>query len=84
MNIDKEEPKAVALTLEQLDGFVVDLIEALKTIDDTFAVAEVSGVLLTTELKELLLFVGITSKQTKESIIFTWTETLEKLNHKEY
>ena len=76
-----EESKATALTLEQLDEFVVSLLEALKDINDPAAVAEVKDIILTNELIELLLFVGITSKQVGDIAIFTWTDAIVKKPH---
>ena len=70
--------EASALTLEELDEFVIALLEALKGVDDTMAVAEVKSILITNELRELLLFVGISSKQIGRDAIFTWTEATEK------
>ena len=84
MGLEQDKQEGKALTLDQLDQFTIDLLDALKAIDDVHAVAEVGGIILTNELKELLLFVGITSKQVGTSVIFTWTEALENINHKEY
>jgi len=63
---------------EYLDGFVVSLLEALKGAGDPHAVAEVKGLLLSTALKELLLFVGISAKQSGTSALFGWTEHINK------
>jgi hypothetical protein len=63
---------------EYLDGFVVSLLEALKSAEDPYAVAEVKGLLISTALEELLLFVGISAKQSGTSALFGWTEHINK------
>ncbi len=61
---------------ELLDGFVVAIIDALKKVKDPYAVAEVKDLMITTPLEELLLFVGITSKQSGTTALFAWTEAV--------
>ncbi|MCI4435778.1 MAG: hypothetical protein JHC33_03060 [Ignisphaera sp.] len=70
---DKKTVSSAPVAPEQLDGFVMSMIEALKEAEDFYAVAEVENLLITPALTELLLFVGITSKQSGTRALFAWT-----------
>ena len=70
------------LSVNEFDDFAISLIDALKGVDDIFAVAEIKGVLITPELTELLRFVGISCKQMEDKALFGWTDTV--INSKKY
>lgn len=80
----KEEPILTPVPMEDLDSFVVIVIEVLKDTKDPFAIAKVKDILLTPPLKELLLFVGITAKQSNNSVLFAWTESVKSTNAEEF
>ena len=73
----KLESTAEPIAPELLDDFVLDMIEALKGAGDFYAVADVDNLLLTPALEELLLFVGITSRQSGNRTLFAWTEAVK-------
>jgi hypothetical protein len=62
---------------EELDTFVVSVIEALKDAKDKFAVAKIKNLTITDDMRELFLFVGISSKQVENAALFAWTETVK-------
>lgn len=61
----------------ELDEVVVEMIDALKKAGTLYAVGSLKNTLLTPDLKELLLFVGISSKQANNRILFAWTEAIK-------
>ena len=73
----KKVASSAPVAPELLDSFVLSMIEALKEADDPYAVAEVEHLLITPPLEELLLFVGISSKQSGTRALFAWTEAIK-------
>ena len=76
MKAGKQKVSCVPVAPENLDKFVMDMIEALKEAEDAYAVAEVDRLLITPALTELMLFVGITCKQSGTRALFAWTEAI--------
>jgi len=73
---EQEPPISPTIALEELDEIVVEMISVLKKSGSLFSVGSLKNTTLTIELKELLLFVGITSKQVGKNVLFVWTEAL--------
>lgn len=72
-----ESHEALPVPAELLDSFVVSIIDALKKAKEHGSIAEVKDVLITTDLRELLLFVGIVSKQCGTKAQFAWESYLK-------
>ncbi len=74
---DSNEP--LEIPIENLDFFVIRVIESLKEAKDPGAIASVKNILITPANRELFLFVGITAKQTETEALFAWTEAVNSL-----
>ena len=73
----EEEVIATEIPPQELDKSVVEMITALKNAGSLYAIGSLKNVKLTIELNELLLFVGISSRQAGNRILFAWTEAIK-------
>jgi hypothetical protein len=74
----EKDPSALPeIAQSELDDVVVEMIDALKKAGTLYAVGSLKNTLLTPDLKELLMFVGISSKQADNRILFAWTEAIK-------
>ena len=64
------------IPIENLDFFVVKVLEALEESKDPYAVAFVKNTIITPASRELFLFVGVTPKQSEKNALFTWTSAV--------
>jgi len=74
VKVDPNEP--LEIPMENLDLFVVRVLEALEESKDPYAIASVKNIKITPASNELFLFVGVTAKQTKTEALFAWTSAV--------
>lgn len=67
----------IEIPMDNLDLFVVQVIEALKDTKDPYAVAFTKNTVVNSAMQELFLFVGITVKQAESSALFAWTDAVK-------
>ncbi len=76
MKKENKSEHSITITAEELDEVVIEMISFLKKSNSLFSLGSLKNTVLTNDLKELLLFVGITSKQVGNNVLFIWTEAL--------